>query len=167
LQPSGALNERRDFVAKAEHAARLEADKGNCVLEERGERSHTALSLAPRLVDEPDCEEGAPAAERPPSAVGRFRQMHRIAAGGEHGERGLDVLRLEVAVEGVGKEHDRPWFRCAGKARWLAPCIGTPARQAPPRAQARVALRPLPQARRVIAQVGEPRPFGRERRVAR
>src|SRR5262249_49316427 len=83
------------------------------------------------------------------------------------GERGLDVLRLEVAVEGVGKERDRPWFRCAGKARWLAPCIGTPARQAPPRAQARVALRPLPQARRVVAQVGEPRPFGRERRVAR
>src|SRR5262249_43997227 len=35
------------------------------------------------------------------------------------------------------------------------------------RAQARVALRPLPQARRVVAQVGEPRPFGRERRVAR
>src|SRR5262249_33294521 len=125
------------------------------------------LRLAPRLVDEPDGEEGAPAAERPAVAGGGLRQVHRIAAGGEHGERGLDVLRLEVAGEGVGKEHDRPRLRRAGEARGLAPCNGTPARQAPPRAQARIWLRPLAQARRVVAQVGEGRPFGRERRVTR
>src|SRR6516162_11355044 len=89
------LDERRDFVAEAEHAARLETDERSRALEEGGERGHAALRLAPRLVDEPDREEGAPAAQRSAVAVGGLRQLHGIAAGGEHRERGLDVLRLE------------------------------------------------------------------------
>src|SRR6266404_3439174 len=131
-------------------------------------RSRKGASAATqRSVNEPDREEGAPAAERPVVTVGGLRQMHGIAAGGKYRERGLDVLRLEVAVKGVGKEHDRSCLRRARRARRLAPCIGAPARQAPPRAQARIPLRPLPQVRHVVAQVGESRPFGRERRVTR
>src|SRR5262249_56952324 len=108
------------------------AGEGNGGREEGGGRGPATLRLARRLVDEPDREKGAPAAERPAAAVGRFRQMHRITAGGEHGERGLDVLRLEVAVEGVGKEHDRPRLRCTWKARGLTPSIRPPAPHPPP-----------------------------------
>src|ERR1700730_9513042 len=88
-----ALDEQRDFIAEAEHAARLETDERSRALEEGSERGHAALRLAPRLVDEPDREEGAPAAERAAVAVGGLRQMHGIAGGGGDRERGLDVLR--------------------------------------------------------------------------
>src|SRR5262249_57702369 len=71
-----ALEEQRDFVAEAEHATRLEADERNCALEEGSERGHATLRLAPRLVDEPDREEGAPAAERPAVAVGGVPPGH-------------------------------------------------------------------------------------------
>src|SRR5262245_62666659 len=59
-----ALDQRRDLVAEAEHAARLEADDRNSARQQRGEGGDAALGLAPRLIDEPDREEGAPAAER-------------------------------------------------------------------------------------------------------
>src|SRR5262249_33942837 len=160
-----ALHERRDLVAKAEHAARLEPDEGNSAPEEGRERSGATLSLAPRLIDEAHCEKGTPAAERS-AAISRLGEMHPISGGGEHGEGSLDILRLEVAVESIRKEHDRPrlW---AGNARRLAPSIAAPARQTAPGAQARVSLRPLPQARDIVAHVGEPGPLGRERRITR
>src|SRR6266508_2798644 len=138
---------------------------GNSPLEEGSNRSGTAFGLPPRLVDQPDGEKGASTAQRA-SAVRRFRHMHSIAGGGEHAQRRLDILRLEVAVERISEEDDRSRL-CAGNARRLAPWIGTPARQAPPAAEAQISLRPLPQARRVVAHVGELGPLGRERRVAR
>ena len=65
-----ALDQRRDLVAEAEHAARLEPDDGNSARDEGRERRDAALRLAPRLIDQPDREKRAPAAERPalPSA---------------------------------------------------------------------------------------------------
>src|SRR5262249_62190662 len=72
-----APDERRDFVAEAEHAARLEADQRSCALEEGGERGQAALRLASRLVDEPDREEGTPTAERPAGAIGGGRRPGR------------------------------------------------------------------------------------------
>ena len=39
-------------------------------------------------------------------AVGRLRQMHAVAGGLEHRERGVEILALEIAVEGVGEQHD-------------------------------------------------------------
>ena len=45
-------------------------------------------------------------------------EMHAVAGGGQHGERSLEVLRLEIAVEGVGEEHDLAVAvrRCAERA---------------------------------------------------
>ena len=134
---------------------------------QRRKRGDAALGLAPRLVDEPDREERAPAAERTRAAVHGLRQMHAVAGGGEHAERGLDVLRLEIAVEGVGEEHDPARIVGAGQPRRLAPRIAAPARQAPARAQAGVFLRPSPQPRLVVAQIGEIGPARGERRIAR
>ena len=59
----------------------------------------------------------------------RLRQIHAVTAGGEHGERGRDVLRLEIAVEGVGEQHHRAGVGAPMKRRGLAPAIGAPARQ--------------------------------------
>src|SRR5262249_61845128 len=58
------LQQRRDLVAEAEHAARLEPDERNSALDKGCERGNATLRLAPRLGDEPDCEKGASAAER-------------------------------------------------------------------------------------------------------
>ena len=163
--PIFALHERRNLVAEAEDAARLKPDEGNFAREERRERGDAARRFASRLLDETYCQESAPAAERP-LPIGRLRQVHAVTGGGEHGERRLDVLWLEVAVECVGKEndHSRP---CAAIARRLAPYIGTPARQVASRAQPHISLRPLSQARRVVAHIGKFWPLGRERRVPR
>src|SRR5262249_34310043 len=150
--------------SEAVYAARLEPDEGISAPEERRKRGDAPLRLASRLLDEADRKERAPAAEWP-LAVGWFRQLHLVTAGGEHGERRLDVLRDEGPVESIGQGHDRARTRAA-RGGPLAPCVGTPARQVASRAQARVSLRPLPQARRVIPQVSELGPFGCERRVA-
>jgi hypothetical protein len=93
--------------------------------------------------------------------------MNAVAGGGEHAERGLDILRLEIAVEGVGEEHHPARIVGAGQTRGLAPRIAAPARQAPARAQAGVFFRPLPQPQLVVAQVGDIGPSGGERRIAR
>ena len=159
------LQQRRDLVAEAEHATRLEPDERNSAPDKGRKRGGATLRLAPRLVDEPDCEKGAPAAERP-ATIGGLRQTHAIPCCGEHGERSVDVFRLEVAVERIGKEHDLPRRLGAGNARRLAPSITAPARQVAPRAQSRVSLRPLPQARDVVAHIREPGPLGGKRRVA-
>ncbi len=44
-------------------------------------------------------------------AVSRRREMNPIAGRGEHGQRGVDVFSFEIAVEGVGEQHDRRRFR--------------------------------------------------------
>src|SRR5262249_61438432 len=100
-------------------------EEGNPGPRERRRRGDAPRRLASRPLDEADRKERAPAAERP-LAVGWFRQLHLVTAGGEHGERRLDVLRLEVPVEGIGKEHDRSRRRAAIAGR-LAPCLRTPA----------------------------------------
>ena len=68
----------------------------------RGER---ALRFRARLIDFADGQEGAAAAQRA-SAIGRRREMDPIAGGGQHRERRIDILALEIAIESVGEEND-------------------------------------------------------------
>ena len=162
-----APDQRGQLVAETENAARLEPDDRHAAREQRRQRRDAAFRLAARLLDQTDREEGAPAAERTAAAVRGLRQMHAVAGGGEHAERGLDVLRLEIAVEGVGEEHDRARIVGAGHARRLAPDVAAPARQVPARAQAGIFFRPLPEPGLVVAQVGEVGPARGIRRIAR
>ena len=84
----------------------------------RDRRDH-ALGLAPRLVDLADRQEGAAAAERALRAVRGLRDVHRVAGGAQHRHGGVEVLALEVAVEGVGEQDD------------LAPLSSAPPRALP------------------------------------
>jgi hypothetical protein len=46
--------------------------------------------------------------------------VHGVAGGGEHGERSVEILTFEVAVEGVGEEDDLSFFpspACGGGTR--------------------------------------------------
>src|SRR5437762_2695278 len=79
-----AFQERRNFVAKAENAAGLEADHGYSARDVGQECGHAALRLAPRLVHLADRQERAAAAERARGAR-VFRHVDAIAGGGEHG----------------------------------------------------------------------------------
>src|SRR5262249_59047620 len=124
----------------------LEADGRNAGSQQRGEGGDAALGLAPRLIDEPDREEGTPAAERATVAVRRRRQVHAVAGGREHGERGGDILRLEIAIEGVGEERHLARAAAGNERRRLAPPLGPPARPAAARAEPRLSLWPFPPA---------------------
>ena len=50
--------------------------------------------------------------------------MHGAAGGGQHRERGREVLRLEIAVEGVGEQHDLRPAHGTDSPRALAERIG-------------------------------------------
>src|SRR5262249_19659762 len=113
------LHDRRDLVAEAEDAARLEADDRNAAREERIERRQHALGFGLGFVDLADGEKGTAATERAWAAVGRRGDVDGVAAGNEHGEGRVQVLALEVAVEGVGEEDDVcfPSPACGGGTR--------------------------------------------------
>ena len=162
-----AVDQRGQLVAEAEHAARLQPHDRQSARDQRRKRGDATLRLAARLVDEPDREKRPPAAERTAPTVHGLRQMDGVAGGGEHAERGLDVLRLEIAVEGVGEEDGPARIVGAGKPRRLAPDIAAPARQAPARAQPGICFRPLLEPRLVVAQIGEVGPARGERGIAR
>src|SRR6185312_16711318 len=68
------------------------------------QRIECAPHLGARLVDRADREKRAAAAQRP-AAARRGNLVHAIAGGLEHAPRGVEILALEIAVEGVGKEH--------------------------------------------------------------
>ena len=100
-----------------------------------------------------DGEERAPTAERTLGPYCWFRCDHAIAAGDQHTERRVQDMRLEIAIEGVGKEHD---FRAAGRAMRLGPRRENPippARQGPPAAQPGQGLQRARQSRDLIAQI--------------
>src|SRR6266436_3686806 len=78
-----------------------------------------------------------------------------------------NVLGLEIAVEGIGEERHRRALRRTHETCTLAPGVLPPAREAAPRAQPRVSLRPLAQAGNVIAQIGKPWPACSKTRVTR
>ena len=59
-----------------------------------------------RFIHRADRQEGAPTAQRPLVAVDRQRRMHMVAGGDQHAERRVEILALEIAVEGVGEQHD-------------------------------------------------------------
>src|SRR5205814_1600213 len=95
-------HEPGNFVPKPQDAAGLDADDRNAARSEGGKRCDGALSLPPGLVDETYAEESAPAAERP--GILGAGQMHAIPCRGHHVQRRLDILRLEIAIERVGKK---------------------------------------------------------------
>ena len=106
LGGAAVLDDRRDLVAEREQAARLEADDRHAARSIGCERRERALGLFTCLVDAAHGEESAAAAQRPRAAVGGGRDLDAVAAGAQHRERGAQVFRLEVAVEGVGEEDD-------------------------------------------------------------
>jgi len=109
--------------------------------------------------------ESAPAARAAGHHRRGFGKCTPYPAAARHGRWQRRCSPARIAVESVGKEHDRPrlW---AGNARRLAPSIAAPARQAAPRAQPRVSLRPLPagagRCLRMLASLGT----GGKRRIA-
>ena len=113
------LDHRRHLVAEAKDAARLQPDHRHAALHERRDGGDHALRLAPRLIDPADRQERAAAAERALRAVGGLCDVHRIAGCSQNRDGGVEVLALEIAVEGIGEEHDLaailrgPW-RCLG-----------------------------------------------------
>src|SRR5262249_50213800 len=99
------LEQRRDLVAKAEHAARLETDHRHAALDEWRQRIENPLRLVPRFLDLADRQERAAAAQRARIAVlYRPCDFDPGSRGVEHGERRVDVLALEIALEGVAEE---------------------------------------------------------------
>ena len=81
----------------------LEADDAGAASDEGGERGERAAGLGAGLLDAAGGEEGPAAAERPAGGAG---VVEAVAGGGEHPLGGGEVPRLEVAVEGVGEEHE-------------------------------------------------------------
>ena len=111
----GAGKQRRKFVAQGQEAGRLEPDDRRARGDVRRERGQHAARLGSRLLDEPDAEEGAAAAQRtaPP-----LRFDHLVARGAQHALGGGGVFGLEPAVEGIDEEHDpRPWPAARADAR--------------------------------------------------
>ncbi len=82
----------------------------------------------------------------------------RLAGRDEHRQRRVDILRLEIAVEGVGEQHD---LRAIATAR-SAPSVSRNgsrrhSRQLPPRAEARAPIpTTAPAAGHAVAQVQQP-----------
>src|ERR1700726_4963809 len=102
LAPRFPGDDPRDLVAEAEQAARLEPDDRYAAREVWRERGQHPLRLMQRFVHLADRQERAAAAQRP-AAVRRRCDVHAIAAGGEHRERSVDGLALEVTVKGINK----------------------------------------------------------------
>jgi hypothetical protein len=100
------LDQRRDLVAKAQDAARLQPDDRNAALGEWRERGDAALRLATRLAHQPDRQECASAAQWTLLTLGRHRQMDGVSGSGQHSDCRGQILGLEITAEGVGKQHD-------------------------------------------------------------
>src|SRR6516165_4084600 len=99
-----AFHERGNFVAEPEHAARLKSDYIDPATGEGCKCDNAALRLAPRLVNEADGKESAPATERTAPPAGRLGQVHATPGSAQHSKRCREVLRLEIATEGIGKQ---------------------------------------------------------------
>src|SRR5580704_2434214 len=112
---SVVLAQRQQLVAQREQAAWLEANDRNAARRERRVGLHQPVKLGSGLIDETRREEGAPAAEWTASA-GRLRHMDAIAAFDQYAQRGVEILALVIAVEGVGEQHD---LAAVGRAEGL------------------------------------------------
>ncbi len=98
-------NEAEELVPEGVEAGGLEADDARAASDERRECVERAPRLFPRRVDEAGREEGAAAAKRARAAL-RLGPMQTVAGGAEHAFGRPEVLRLEIAVEGVAEEHE-------------------------------------------------------------
>src|SRR6476661_6646239 len=134
------LDQGRNLVAEAEHAARLEPDHGDAAIDEPLDRCEYPLGFAARFIEFADGEKRAATAERP-GAVTRRCDMYPIARRPQHAERRIEILALEIPIERVG-EHDN--FLAAlpdlvpgvdVSIVWIAKPIRAPARQTSPRTE--------------------------------
>ena len=121
-----AAQERRDLVAKAEQAARLEPHHIHAAPHIGGKRRDRALGLRPRFLDQPDRQKSAAAAERT-GAGQRLWQVHPVAGRAQDPHGGRNVLGLEIAVEGIGEQHHvaLPHHRLPARLPRRAPDPGT------------------------------------------
>ena len=108
-----ARNDRGDFIAEAKDAARLQSNHRNAAREIRIECGQHAFGFLARLVDQPNRKKCAAAAERARFLIDRCRNMHAITGGLQHRQGGVEILTLEIAVEGIGEENDLA--RCSGR----------------------------------------------------
>ena len=97
---------RQELVAQREQAGGLQPDDGNAAFEERRGGGEDAAGLGAGLLDQARRQERAPAAQRPPSPSTARSRVDAIAEAGEHLDGGVQVLGLEVGVEGVGEQRD-------------------------------------------------------------
>ena len=107
------LDERWHFIAKRQDAAWLKADHRNALVDDRAKRRERALGFLPRLIDGADRQKGAAAAEWALCAIRRLGDLHRVARGCQHGERGVKIFAFEIAIEGIGEENDGAGLRVA------------------------------------------------------
>ena len=106
-----ALDQRRDFIA--------EARTGNSARGRSPARRAPRTARAPQACARPPCAPHRPGPtarkvrpqhKRPRRSVARRRDAHAIAAGAQHFDCGAEILRLEIAVEGVGEQDDLARF---------------------------------------------------------
>ncbi len=113
------LHQRRYLVAEAEQTTRLEAEHGHALLDIRKQRGQRSLRFRARLIDFADGQKSPAAAQRA-AAVGRHRKMDLIASRAQHRDRRVEILALEIAIEGVGEEDDVAATTCRhARTRWV------------------------------------------------
>src|SRR4051812_40134755 len=97
--------QREQFVAKCQEATRLQPDDRHAARREWCVGRDQTIQLAARLFDEACGEECPPATQRS-GAVDRSWNMYAISAFNQHTHRGVEILTLIDAVEGIGEQHD-------------------------------------------------------------
>src|SRR3954469_13994509 len=91
------------FVAQGQKTARLQSDDRHPARREAGQRGDHAVQLNPRLADKAGGQEGAPAAQWPPT-LDRLGQMTSVAARRENFQGIIQVFPLVETVERVGEK---------------------------------------------------------------
>ena len=97
--------QREQFVAKRQETARLQPDDRHAARGEWRVGRDQPVQFAARLFDQAGGEECPPATQRT-GAVDRSWNMHAISAFNQHTQRGVEILALVGAVEGIGEQHD-------------------------------------------------------------
>jgi hypothetical protein len=165
-RPGGvASDQARELVPEPENAARLEPHHRHAARDIGRERIERALHLLLRLGDRADRKKSPAAAERAGGFSGRLGGKDAIARRRQHGTRRLEIFTLEIAVEGVGKQHD---FRAVGRTGLaIVKDIAAPLRQLAPCGKAGDRFQQLRRAGHRVPQVEQPGKSRRERRIER
>src|SRR6185437_12924884 len=152
----GVGAQRKQFVAKSQKTARLQADDGYAAQRERRIGGDQPIEFGARTVNEARREKGPPAAQRPAVIQGPW-DVDAVSALDQHAYRGIEIFALIGAVEGVGKQHDFATVGWADGVDVGSEYIAAPPRQRALRADAGEFFQQPAQQRTAITQVGEPR----------